>query len=310
MERANKPTAIGVPPAAAQAAVTISGNEVVARLATGESVVINLFGATIQSWKVADGTEKLWLSETAALDGSKAIRGGVPLVFPVFGPPPQDRTAVASLPQHGFARTSVWEFLGKSSESENSVKLDFGLSQNMLTDHFKKAWPYDFGLLYSVTLTPDALRTSLNVQNNGQKPFEFQALLHTYLRVKDIATTRVRGLQGITYADKVRDGAVAVEERDELSVDQEVDRVYRSIDLSRQITIATDGDPAFTIDRDSLNDVVVWNPWTEKAHAMADFAPDNGYINMFCVEAGSVSGWQTLEPGDSWEGGQTIRTKL
>lgn len=55
---------------------------------------------------------------------------------------------------------------------------------------------------------------------------------------------------------------------------------------------------------------MVWNPWIEKAKGMADFGPDEAYKNMICVEAGSVSGWQTIEAGDSWEGGQTIKSRL
>lgn len=54
----------------------------------------------------------------------------------------------------------------------------------MLSDEFKKAWPYDFGLVYSVSLTRKSLETSLHVQNKGDKAFEFQVLLHSYLRVK------------------------------------------------------------------------------------------------------------------------------
>lgn len=44
---------------------------------------ILLYGATITSWRNAKGEEKLWVSEKAVLDGGKAVRGGVPLVFPV-----------------------------------------------------------------------------------------------------------------------------------------------------------------------------------------------------------------------------------
>lgn len=43
---------------------------------------------------------------------------------------------------------------------------------------------------------------------------------------------------------------------------------------------------------------------------MSDFGPDEGYKNMICVEAGSVSGWQTIEPSDAWECGQIIYAKL
>jgi glucose-6-phosphate 1-epimerase len=112
--------------------------------------------------------------------------------FKVFGPPPKNH-ATSSLPQHGFARNSYWEFLGKSSseslgndtrKGDDSIVLDFGLSSAMLSEPFRKAWPYDFGLVYSVTLTKDSLRTSLRVQNQGNQPFEFQFLVHTYLRIK------------------------------------------------------------------------------------------------------------------------------
>jgi glucose-6-phosphate 1-epimerase len=63
------------------------------------------------------------------------------------------------------------------------VKLDFGLNHNMLSEDFKKAWPYEFGLVYSVTLSKDGLATSLNVTNEGKQNFDFQVLMHTYLRV-------------------------------------------------------------------------------------------------------------------------------
>ena len=39
---------------------------------------------------------------------------------------------------------------------------------------------------------------------------------------------------------------------------------------------------------------------------MSDFAPKQGYKNMICVEAGAVRGWQKLEAGETWEGGQLI----
>ncbi len=107
----------------------------------------------------------------------------------VFGPPPS-RHATSKLPQHGFARTSRWEYLGKSStESNNStsddgVKLDFGLSTAMLSAEAKNAWPYSFGLTYSVTLSKEGLETTMNVRNQGGESFEFQVLLHSYLHVQ------------------------------------------------------------------------------------------------------------------------------
>lgn len=92
---------------------------------------------------------------------------------------------VSKLPQHGFARNSRWEFLGKSTSegATAGVKLDFGLSSDNLDENIRELWPYKFGLLYSVTLAPDSLNTTLVITNDGDVPFEFQTLLHTYFKV-------------------------------------------------------------------------------------------------------------------------------
>lgn len=107
----------------------------------------------------------------------------------VFGPPPQNH-ATSALPQHGFARNSNWEYLGKSSAesadnaNDLTVKLDFGLSHTLLSEDFRKAWPFEFALVYSVTLSKDSLATALEVRNEGKQNFDFQVLLHTYLSVE------------------------------------------------------------------------------------------------------------------------------
>ena len=54
----------------------------------------------------------------------------------------------------------------------------------MLSADSKKAWPYEFGLVYSVTLSKDSLETNMHVQNKGSEAFEFQCLFHTYLKIK------------------------------------------------------------------------------------------------------------------------------
>ena len=62
--------------------------------------------------------------------------------------------------------------------------MDFGLYTSGLSEEARKAWPLEFGLVYSVTLAKDSLQTILNVCNEGDKSFEFQMLLHTYLKVQ------------------------------------------------------------------------------------------------------------------------------
>ena len=325
VDRPNKPSALattpGLPPQP-QVQISDDNSRVTATLPTGESVDILLHGATVISWKGKAGEEKLWLSEAAVLDGSKAVRGGIPLVFPVFGTAP-DHKPTSQLPQHGFARTSRWEFLGKStsesageggagassssSSADNaSVKLDFGLSSSNLSDAARKIWPSAFHLVYSVTLDRDSLTTSLVVTNDSEQAFEFQVLLHTYLRVQDITKVEVTGLDGASYVDKV-DGAKTKTQSSGVTIAGEVDRVYTPKGApSDPVRVIDGGRERFSVVRDNLGDVVVWNPWTDKAAGMGDFAPKDGFKTMVCIEAGAVNGWQTLEPGDAFEGAQTI----
>ena len=89
VERANRPSALQSPTVATRGAIVDivgqeGGQKVVATLSSGESVEVLLFGATVTSWKSNGGqTENLWLSDKADLTGTKAVRGGIPVVFPV-----------------------------------------------------------------------------------------------------------------------------------------------------------------------------------------------------------------------------------
>ncbi|KAL8836523.1 MAG: hypothetical protein Q9176_006296 [Flavoplaca citrina] len=313
MDRAKKPAAIPVSPIQPTPQVSISddNSRVTANIPTGQHVDILLYGATVVSWKSANGKENLFLSSKAHLDGSKPVRGGIPLVFPLFGPPTPNHPT-DKLPQHGFARTSRWEYLGKSSSESStlpnskgdaSVKLDFGLSNSMLSD---SKWDYDFNLTYSVTLSQDSLETSLVVRNTGTSNYDFHVLFHSYLAVDDINDTTVSGLEKAAFKDKMQGGKEVGPAGKPISIESETDRIYTTAP-EQTIKVLEKGKDRYELTRDMLSDVVVWNPWIEKAKGMADFGPENGYKKMLCVEAGSVSAWNTLEAGDTWEGGQRIK---
>jgi glucose-6-phosphate 1-epimerase len=92
-----------------------------------------------------------------------------------------------------------------------------------------------------------------------------------------------------------------------VTITGETDRVYTPAKgPSEPVCVIESGKTTFSVVRDNLADVVVWNPWVDKAAGMADFGPKDGWKNMLCIEAGAVKGWQTLEPGDALEGAQTI----
>jgi hypothetical protein len=95
VDRAHKPSALSPSTTGPQPTVHSDGKKVTASLPSGDSVEVMLYGATVTSWK-NNGQENMWLSSNAHMDGSKAIRGGVPVVFPVrlhcSCPPPVTNT--------------------------------------------------------------------------------------------------------------------------------------------------------------------------------------------------------------------------
>ncbi|OMJ10908.1 putative glucose-6-phosphate 1-epimerase [Smittium culicis] len=255
--------------------------------ATGSACVIYTHGATITSW-ISQGKERLFLSKQAVINGSKAIRGGIPVVF-------------RKLPQHGFARTSTWEFLGHK-DSIDGVHARFLLRETKET--MSSEWPYKFRLTLTVFLSESSLKVGLMVTNMDEVNIEFTSLLHTYLRTTNINDTELVGLSGCKYVDKILGGSDNSDKEEPLVVTKSEDRVYANApDL---LTVKVKGEKEIiTVDKSGFKDYVFWNPWSELAKGMSDFG-DSEYQEMLCVEAGAVSAPIVLEPGKEWEGFTTL----
>lgn len=260
------------------------------------------YGATVISWKNQD-EEKLWLSSAAHLDGSKPVRGGIPLVFPVFGKQSDSTHPTYKLPQHGFARNSTWEFLGQTTESP--VTVQFGLGPENIPSEAQSAWPYDFTLILTVSLADDKLSTAIEVENTGKEAFEFNWLFHTYYKIHDITDTLVNNLVDQHCYDQLIKETYT-EKAPAISFHEEFDRKYLNIDERKTLQVIDKGKVLYNLHRTNLPDSVVWNPWTKKAEGMADFEPKNGFHQMLCVEPGHVNSMIMLPPGDKWKGEQEI----
>ena len=117
----------------------------------------------------------------------------------------------------------------------------------------------------------------------------------------------ITGLEEAAYIDKV-DGAQTKTQSGAVSITGETDRVYTPAGPPETPVVVrgVGGEEEFRVVRDGLRDVVVWNPWSDKAAAMADFEPKDAWNHMLCVEAGAVRDWTRLEPGETFEGRQTI----
>ncbi|EDQ89969.1 uncharacterized protein MONBRDRAFT_18889 [Monosiga brevicollis MX1] len=251
---------------------------------------VHLYGATVTSWTIKS-EEFLFLSSKAVLDGKKAIRGGIPLVFPEFG-------AWKLGPNHGFARVSLWELCDSGTTVAGDVTATFRLTDNEET---RAMWPHGFELLYTVALSDHRLTCTLRIRNTGTEAFGFKTLLHTYFRVPHISKVAVHGLQGHVYRDQAEDITIYMNAVGATTVRN----VARSRPVTKEDHSSATPSTDMLIAKANLPDTVVWNPWIEKAKAMGDL-DDEEYKEFVCVEAGAVAQDQLLPGGESMEFGQVL----
>jgi glucose-6-phosphate 1-epimerase len=247
------------------------------RAPDGAEATITLYGAHLVSWKSVSGTgaapqERMFMSRLSALDGSRALRGGVPVIFPQFA----ER---GSGMRHGFARVSTWRVLD-SGEQDGAAFAVLGLNQADLAPQLAAAWPHAFELALRVSVHGATLAMSLEVRNTGAQPFPFAAALHTYHLVEDVEAVRIDGVQAET-----------------LAITDKLDQVYEGI--AGPISFDNGADKLL-LQQSGFTDAVVWNPGAADAAALADME-DEEYRNFVCIEPAAL-GPLTLEPGGVWKG--------
>src|SRR5947208_3510263 len=79
---------------------------------------IYLHGAHVTHFKKKNEPPLLFLSQCSRFAQNEPIRGGIPVIFPWFGPR-------EGLPQHGFARLKPWQFKDSASAPDGSVTARF-----------------------------------------------------------------------------------------------------------------------------------------------------------------------------------------
>jgi len=256
------------------------------------SATVYLHGAHLTHWQPAGEEPVLFLSDKSAFAKGKAIRGGVPVIFPWFG----DRHDGKKGPAHGFARTAEW-----SVAFAGLVGDDLHLALTLGPDEGSRELGFDnFRLAYRLTLGR-TLKMELTVANDGGTPLEFEEALHTYFVVGDVRQASVTGLAGTEYLDKrdrEPDGEPKrkVEPEGPLVLTATTDRVYFNTAATCVI-----GDPvlkrSLTVGKSGSSTTVVWNPWREVAATLADLG-DDAWVGMLCVEtANAGTDAVTLDPG-------------
>jgi glucose-6-phosphate 1-epimerase len=256
---------------------------------------VALNGAHLMEWTPARQMPVLYMSPQAVLKEGKAIRGGVPICWPWFGPHETDKT----LPAHGFARTRFWE-LTEAAEDAEGVMLKFSLRENEET---RRLWPQAFHLELEMRLGTE-MHLSLRMENTGNTPFTISGALHTYLAVGDIQRVTVEGLDGAEYLDTVGTQEVRRQSGD-ITFDREVDRNYRTSDEVRLKDAALNR--TLVVRGSGSHTAVVWNPWIEKSKTIKDL-PEDGYKSFVCLE--TANAWRdhvTVAPGAQHTLATTVR---
>ena len=227
------------------------------------------FGGQLLSFETQANPKWFWLSNSAKLDGSKAIRGGVPICWPWFGPS-QDKNK----PQHGYARLAKWTMTTfQAQQNKVVVTLEPILDENMCALPVRLTQTITFSLGIEIKLT------TKNVSNSD---YELTQAIHTYFHVQDISKTSLVGLDKYGSNDHA-----------ELRIDGHIDKIFtypsepqrfkqnKHIELPALSLKTPNGQ--LEISGSGHDSVVVWNPWQDLAQKMPDF-DDEGYRQMLCVE--------------------------
>lgn len=249
---------------------------VTTELATAE---IYPHGAHIAHWTPRGHQPVLFMSSRSFLAPDKAIRGGVPVIFPWFGPRSGDRPG----PMHGFARTALWNVEKAELLNSGAMETVFSLGP----DDASRALGFDeFSVRFTVSIGSE-LDMSLEVVNRSEAPLVFEEALHTYFAVSGIREVAVHGLDGTTYIDKTDGFSRKVQPDAPIRIAKETDQVHLNTAASCAIA-----DPGWSrrvvISKTGSNSTVVWNPWIAKTATLADMAPDE-WQHMICVETANVA---------------------
>ncbi len=256
---------------------------------------ISVYGGQVLSFQPTNEPEDLmFLSEKAYYQEGKAIKGGIPVCWPWFGPDPEGG------PSHGFVRNRLWNVLATETTADGEVKVTLGVAATAET---REIWPEEFEVAIAISIG-DTLTVELITRNTGvrealrmqHRSFSITQALHTYFKVGDIEKVKVIGLEKLEYIDKP-DGGAKKTQKGAVTFASEVDRIYTNVGselviedaaLGRKICISSSGSKT----------AIVWNPWVEISGNMADLE-DEDYKRLVCVETANAADDIVEVPGGS-----------
>ncbi len=245
-----------------------------------------LSGAQVTSYTPTGGRDLLWLAPKSPFVAGKAIRGGIPLCGPWFGPHPTR----SDLPAHGFLRNRTWTLVRGEALSEDRTLVDLALRSEVET---LAIWPHPFHAHCTVVVGP-TLEVELTIRNTGSAPFLLSEALHTYLAVGDVRRVELHGLSGAPYLDRVGGRESRHRQGPEpITFTGETDRVYLSHEDAAVLV-----DPVWNrrlaVRKQGSGATVVWTPWSDRAPKMPDIGED--WPGFACVETANAADATVVVP--------------
>ncbi|UWZ92744.1 D-hexose-6-phosphate mutarotase [[Pasteurella] aerogenes] len=228
---------------------------------------ISLQGAQLLRWCPKSAQQNiLWLSEIEPFAAGKAIRGGIPICYPWFGPIKE--------PMHGYARIRLWQ-LSDYQIDEQKVRLDFSLfsSDNLIEAKL------------TIIFTEQC---ELRLTHYGNEPA--QAALHTYFNIGDIVPVQIEGLPTQCFNKLTEQQEKVPSPR---TISENVDCIYQIQPPVTQKIVDPTFNRTIQIEQLEASNTVLWNPWHKPTSNMSE----NGYQTMVCVESAKLD--QTMQQGDT-----------
>jgi len=252
---------------------------------------VSLFGGHVLSWQPAGEKEVFWLSDNANYDLNSAIRGGIPLCWPWFGP--HEKNGIKG--NHGFARNLNWQLAGIDIR-EDSVIITLGLSG----ENQHPLWPEKYSIQQELSFGK-TFKQTLSVTNLSGHSVEYTGALHSYFAVGAPESCSVQTLEQAKFEDKLTGNSNEPSPLE--SCKGPIDRIYHSNDVA----IIEDKKWQRSIEVTPLNTKqwVLWNPGKDTASKMADIhsGGENEYV---CLEAANTQ-WSEIKAGETITIGQMIK---
>lgn len=242
-----------------------------------------LHGAHLTAFQPKGEEPLLFLSRESVFKPDWPIRGGIPVIFPWFGPGRHEGEGA-----HGFARRRSWSAQTVQERQDGALLLSLRLDPQPGEGDWVARLHFEIA---------KKLTIRMEITNTGSEILRCEEALHTYFKVSDVRQVTLHGLDQTPYLSEIEEPQHNRQGADALRFDQEIDRAY--FDTRDRLVIEDPGlRRNIVIEKEGAASVVVWNPWVEKSRRLADFAEDE-WPGMLCVETGNLKA-NTLEiaPGE------------